>query len=161
MLTNGDSAPDFTLPGVPSDRSSGIERYTLSEEYSSGPVLLNFYLFDFNPQCRENVCDLHDLSWFDLDTDIGVFGISTDSTFSHREFADQENLEFPLLSDSDGTVADDYGVLADEINSHRRVANRSVFLVGRDGAISYAWSADDPRDQPDWMEIKDAIESIK
>lgn len=95
MLNKGATAPGFTLPGVSGDQSEDIEQYELDELRETGPVLLSFYLFDFNPQCRRNVCALHDVSWFDLDSDIQVFGISTDSTFSHREFAKQEGPRFP------------------------------------------------------------------
>lgn len=160
MLQPGSAAPEFDLPGVLSAQSDD-ERYRLSEDLSTKPALLNFYMFDFHPACTENMCDLHDLAWFELDTDIGVFGISTDSVFSHREFAKREGLEYPLLTDSDGTVADAYGVLYDEFRGHKRIAKRAVFLVDSTQAVRYSWCADDPSRQPDWAEIKAAIEDVK
>jgi len=161
MLTEGATAPGFSLPGVPADQSEGIEQYDLSELRKTGPVLINFYLFDFNPQCRRNVCDLHDMSWFDLDSDIQVFGISTDSTFSHREFARQEGLDFPLLSDNDSSIAEAYDVLIDELRGHKRIAQRAVYLVDESGTVQYSWSADSPDSQPDWQHVKAAVEAIK
>ena len=95
---------------------------------------------------------------FDL---LGVFGLSTDSVFSHREFAKREGLEYPLLTDSDGSVADAYGVLYDEVRGHKRIAKRAVFLVDSTQAVRYSWCADDPSRQPDWAEIKAAIEDVK
>lgn len=118
-------------------------------------------MFDFNPACRENVCDLHDLAWFDLDREIGVFGISADGAFSHREFASQEGLEYPLLSDSDDSVAAAYGVAYDEFRGHKNVARRSVFVIDETGTVRYSWSADDPADQPEWDAIKAAIDDLK
>lgn len=161
MLSPGDTAPEFTLPGVSLDRSTEIRTFRLADALSSSPVLVNFYMFDFNPACRENVCDLHDLAWFDLDDDIRVFGLSTDGAFSHREFARQEDLKYPLLSDTDGSVAAAYGVCRDEFRGHRRIANRAVFLVDTSGRIRYSWSAEDPDDQPEWEAIKAAVEDIK
>ena len=161
MLTEGTTAPEFSLPGVPADQSEGIEQYALGELRETGPVLINFYLFDFNPQCRRNVCDLHDMSWFDLDSDIQVFGISTDSTFSHREFAKQEGLDFPLLSDNDGSIAEAYDVLVDELRGHKRIAQRAVYLIDKSGTVQYSWSADSPDNQPDWQRVKAAVEAVK
>jgi len=161
MLTEDATAPEFALPGVPADQSEGIEQYELSELRKTGPVLLNFYLFDFNPRCRRHVCDLHDMSWFDLDSDIQVFGISTDSTFSHREFAKQEGLDFPLLSDNDGSIAEAYDVLIDELRGHKRIAQRAVYLIDESGTVQYSWSADSPDSQPDWQQVKAAVEAIK
>jgi len=143
------------------DQSEGIEQYALGELRETGPVLINFYLFDFNPQCRRNVCDLHDMSWFDLDSDIQVFGISTDSTFSHREFAKQEGLDFPLLSDNDGSIAEAYDVLVDELRGHKRIAQRAVYLIDKSGTVQYSWSADSPDNQPDWQRVKAAVEAVK
>ena len=143
------------------DQSEDIVQYDLSELRKAGPVLMNFYLFDFNPQCRRNVRDLHDLSWFDLDSDLQVFGISTDSTFSHLEFAKQEGLDFPLLSDNDGSVAEGYDVLVDELHGHKRIARRAVYLVDESGTVQYSWAAESPDIQPDWEGVKAAVEAVK
>jgi peroxiredoxin len=161
MLDTGDQAPNFSLPGTAPPEYDDIVEYELSRALSEQPVLLNFYLFDFHPACRENVCELHDLSWFDLDANVTVYGISTDSAHSHVEFAKQEALEYPLLSDSDGRVADSYGVLAADLGGHRRVSHRSVFVIDRSGTIQYSWIAQSPPQQPNWTEIKQVVDGLK
>ncbi|WP_018257455.1 redoxin domain-containing protein [Halomicrobium katesii] len=161
MLELGDTAPDFTLQGIRGAESSDIETVTLSERLETGPAVLNFYLFDFHPECRRNVCELHDLAWFDLDEQVHTFGISTDSVFSHGEFARQEGLEYPLLSDNDGSVAESYGILTDERQGHRRVARRAVFVVDQTGSVRYRWVADAPDEQPEWEAIKDVVDDVK
>ena len=111
MLPEGTAAPGFTLPGTATDRdATEVSAYSLADALQRGPVVINFYLFDFHPACTEHMCSLHDLMWFDLDDRVTVFGISTDRSFSHRAFADAEDLAFALLSDSDGSVADSYDV---------------------------------------------------
>lgn len=159
MIQEGTAAPTFRLPGT-DDASDDFQEYSLDDALASGPVLLNFYLFDFNPKCTDHVCSLHDVAWFELDDRLTVFGISTDRTFSHAAFATQEGLRFPLLSDSDGDVAERYDVLYEEFQGHKRIAKRSVFLVDTDGVVRYAWSSDDPSDQPDWGEVRDAVDAI-
>jgi peroxiredoxin len=161
MLDAGDQAPDFSLPGTTAAHPDEVEEYTLSATLTQHPVLVNFYVFDFHPACRENLCELHDLSWFDLDADISVYGISTDSTYSHGEFARQEGFEYALLSDNDGSVAESYGVLADEQGGHRRTARRAVFVVDQDRTVQYAWVAESPAEQPEWEAIKRAVDALK
>lgn len=63
-----------------------------------------------------------------------VFGISTDNTWSLREFAAKNNANFPLLSDfAKRQVSADYGVLAKEPG----VANRATFVIDKEGKIVY------------------------
>jgi peroxiredoxin len=149
------------VEGFDEAKTVKVAEYSLTKALEERPVLLNFYVFNFHPACRENVCALHTLSWFDLDEGVTVYGISTDSVHSHREFARQETLGFPLLSDSDGSVAASYDVLADEIERHRQVAQRSVFLIDRSGTVRYTWSGETPSQQPDWEEIKRATDLFK
>ncbi len=160
MLETGDVAPEFSLPGTrPRTDTAGKQpaRYSLTEGLADGPLLLTFYLFDFHPACTEHVCDLHELPWFDLEEGLAVYGVSTDRVFSHEAFAEGEGLRVPLLSDSDGSVAEAYGVLYDEFQEHKRIAKRSVFLVDEDRQISYAWSTEEPSAQPDWEAVHDAV----
>lgn len=162
MIEEGDHAPEFALPGSPPDGDgSEIETYSLAEATDRGPAVLNFYLFDFHPACTENVCDLHNLAWFDLADDVTVFGVSTDRTFSHGAFADAEDLGFALLSDSDGSVAESYGVLYEEFGGHHRIAKRSAFVVDQAGVVRYAWSTDEPTVQPDWSAVELAVKRAR
>lgn len=161
MLTEGIVAPDFRLPGTPpSDDQDIVSEYSLREAITDGPVLLNFYLFDFHPHCTENICDLHDLAWFDIHESVSVYGISTDKSFSHRAFAETEDLDVTLLSDSDGTVAEEYGVLYDEFGAHKRIAKRAVFIVDSEGIVRYAWRTEDPSVQPDWQAVRTRLREI-
>jgi len=162
MLPEGTAAPAFTLPGTAMDRdATEMSEYSLADALQRGPVILNFYLFDFHPACTEHMCSLHDLRWFEIDDQVTVFGVSTDRSFSHRAFAETEELTFALLSDSDGSVAESYDVFYEEFNGHKRIAKRSVFVVDTDGTIRYAWSTDDPTVQPDFPAVKDALEELR
>jgi len=159
MLTERTAAPEFELPGTPT-ADDEFREYDLADALAEGPVLLNFYMFDFNLQCTTHVCSVNELAWFELDERLTVFGISTDRTFSHSAFADQEGLQFPLLSDSDGSVAAEYDVLYEKFQGHKRIARRSVFLVDTDGVIRYAWSAEEPAEQPDWSAVREAVDEL-
>src|SRR5438552_10007474 len=60
-----------------------------------------------------------------------VFGISTDTVESHKGFAEKNNLNFPLLADTEGKVASAYGALM----PNGKMANRYTFVIGPDGKI--------------------------
>lgn len=76
------------------------------------------------------------------ESDSLVFGISTDELSRNKEFAESLNLEFVLLSDEDGAVARDYGVLMEG----RNMASRTTFVVGQDGKIAYIAQGRDAMD---------------
>lgn len=153
MLETGDTAPDFSLPGVGAGR---IDKHRLGDYTDRGwTVVLTFYPFDFHPACVSQWCALRDAEWLTLLDDVVVLGVGTDSVYSHREFAEAHNLQFPLLSDNDGGVTEAYGLLLEAFEGHRRVPERAVVVVAPHGReVRYAWVARDPSDDPDM----DAIE---
>jgi peroxiredoxin len=155
MLHPGNWAPDFELPGA---AAGSIEVHSLSEYTSRGwTVVLTFYPFDFHPECARQCYAFSDSEELTLLDDVVVLGVGTDSAYSHLEFADEFNLQFPLLSDSDGSVSESYGILMDVFEGHRRVPRRAVFVIAPHGReILYAWSATDPSDLPDMEAIEAA-----
>jgi peroxiredoxin (alkyl hydroperoxide reductase subunit C) len=64
-------------------------------------------------------------------TDTQVLGVSMDSAFANKAFADQIAVTFPLLSDWGGEVTHKYGIYLDKYKAARRVN----FLIGKDGKI--------------------------
>ncbi|GAA0673664.1 redoxin domain-containing protein [Natronoarchaeum mannanilyticum] len=158
MITEGTQAPDFTVPAA---IDGDIRELTFSE-YAEGRItVLAFYPADFSPACTEELCSLRDIDLFNLQRDVAILGVSTDSAFSHREFARQNGLEFPLGSDDDGRVAERYGVLGEDVHGHSRLAKRSVFVVDDRGVIRYAWTTDEPTQLPDVEAVRAAVDSIQ
>jgi len=64
-------------------------------------------------------------------TDTQVLGVSMDSAFANKAFADQIGVTFPLLSDWGGETTRKYGIYVDKYKAARRVN----FLIGKDGKI--------------------------
>lgn len=122
----GDIAPDFTVEGT-----DGV--FTLSA-HRGRPVVLAFYPGDNSPVCtlQLNSYSKEIESFQDLDAE--VFGLSPQSVASHKAFsARQGGFNFPLLADSDKTVAKLYGILG-PLGFYRR----SVFVIDSEGVVSYA-----------------------
>lgn len=126
MITEGTIAPHFTLKNheeVEKSLSSFLGHW----------VLLYFYPKDDTPGCTTEACAFRDN--FPLYEDIGiqVIGISKDSPESHTAFKEKYNLPFELLSDSDGSVAKEYG--ADGLLGTKRIS----YLIGPDGMIKKSY----------------------
>jgi mycoredoxin-dependent peroxiredoxin len=129
-LQIGDRAPDFTLP----DQHG--QQIRLSSYAGEKAVLLVFYPYAFTGVCTGELTGFRDrLGDFETDTTT-LLGISCDSIYTQRAFADRDAVFFPLLSDfwPHGAAESAYGVL-DEAEG---CALRSSFVVGRDGLITWA-----------------------
>ena len=103
MLKVGDQAPAFTLPD---DRDIATR---LADIRRNGPLILYFYPADFTPGCTREACSLRDLQQDFKTSGVSVYGVSPQSTESHRRFRDQYQLPFRLLSDPDKQVITLYG----------------------------------------------------
>ena len=125
----GDQAPDFTLPGT------GGREYSLSE-FQGQCVVLVFYPGDDTPVCTKQLNTYNDdLEQFS-DMNAQVIGISAQDVGSHDAFASKHGFAFPLLADTDKTVAGLYGTLG-PIGFPRR----SVFILDAEGVVRYAHRA--------------------
>ena len=72
-----------------------------------------------------------------------MFGISCDGLESHGQFSRKFDLTFPLLSDSDHSVCEKYGVWVEKDRAGKKSMGiqRATFLIGRDGTIARVWPA--------------------
>jgi peroxiredoxin len=120
-------APDFTLPSTVGDN------VTLSDYRGKKSVILLFYPLDFSPVCSVENKQCAEMLPTKGSGDVEVLGISVDSLWSHKAFAAQQGVGYPLLADfhPKGAVAEKYGVyLAD-----RGISARTAFIIGKDGKI--------------------------
>lgn len=124
-LSKGMKAPDFTL------QDENGKKVTLSKVYKKSPVVIFFYPRAMTSGCTKQACGIRDnFSEFEKNN-IKVFGISTDSTNKLKEFVKKENLNFPLLSDVDKKVSENYGVLRES-----GMAKRVTFIIDKKGIVS-------------------------
>ncbi|WP_435359652.1 redoxin domain-containing protein [Haloarchaeobius sp. DFWS5] len=158
MLSVGSEAPDFSLPGV--ERGS-LDEFSLTEALREDVVVLVFYPADFSPTCTAELCTMQDIDLLNLDTDLTLFGISGDTAYSHREFADANDITYPLLADSVGEVAAEYGVCMADWRGHRNIPQRSVFVVDDRQRVRYAWTTEDQTVVPDLGEIRAAVDDVR
>lgn len=157
MLERGDDAPTFRRPGT---RGETIRPYDLAEFTEEGIAILVFYPFDFSPVCTTELCEFRDAEFLTFTGGVDVVGISSDSAYAHRRFVRANDLPFPLVSDSDGSISAAYDVQYDEWEHHPSVAKRAVYIVDSSRTIRYGWSTEDAYENPDLTEIYETMKTI-
>jgi len=156
MIEEGEEAPTFELPGV---RDGEVEQIALSEYLGDEIIILAFYPGDFNPACSDGTTDLDELDLFTMQKDVSILGLSGDSVYSHRAFAEEFDLHIPLLSDAHGDVAGEYGVAVDD-ESVGHLTRRAIVVLDPRGEVEYTWIAADVAELPNVDEVRDVIQTI-
>ena len=147
----GAKAPDFTLPNQ--DR----ENVKLSDQLKNGPVVLAFFPAAFSSVCQTEMCTFRDSTAELGKTGAKVLGISTDTFFAQKAWADQQKLNFPLLSDYNKDVIRQYGVVNPDMIGLKDIAKRAVFVIGKDGTVKHKEVLDDARNEPNYDAVKKAL----
>jgi peroxiredoxin Q/BCP len=133
-LAPGDKAPEFTLP----DQEG---REVSLRDYRGSKLLLYFYPKADTPGCTKQACSIRD-SWEELTSrGISALGISPDTPSSQQKFDQKYSLGFPLLSDAEHTVAEQYGVWGEKkmFGKVSMGIHRSSFLLDEEGTVMQAW----------------------
>lgn len=124
LLSEGAEAPDFTAEAHDGSR---IQLGALRGQ----PVVLYFYPKDETPGCTVEAQAFRDELPALEKLGARVIGVSLDSLASHKAFAENHELSFPLVADTDGKIAASYGV-----DTSRGFARRVTFVIGADGKIA-------------------------
>lgn len=134
VLEPGMQAPHFSL----TDQEG--KRVALSD-FRGKKVILYFYPAASTPGCTTQACDFRDNMGVFQKAGYVVLGVSKDKLPSIQKFAKDENLSFPLLSDENLSVHNDYGTFGEKSMYGKTVMGviRSTFVVGEDGALEHAF----------------------
>ena len=153
-LQQGDSAPDFTL--LDSDKNE-IKLSTLKGKN----IVLLFFPLAFTSTCTAELCATRDdiASYNNLNA--LVFGISVDSRFVLAKYKEEQQLNFPLLSDFNKTVSASYGCIYDTFIGMHGVSKRSAFVIDGNGIVKYAEVLESAGDLPNFVEIKNCLASLQ
>lgn len=130
MPTVGELVPDFTL------QDQDGKSHTLSQ-YRGKKVVLYFYPKDMTPGCTVQAEGMRD-SMNDLESKgIVVLGVSVDDVKSHKKFVEKHDLNFPLLSDIDKKVVEEYGVWKEKSMFGKKYMGiqRDTFLIDEEGKL--------------------------
>jgi len=148
----GQTAPDFTL------KNQYDKEVKLADFKGKKNVVLMFYPLDWSPTCtQEHECFVNDMKKFDT-LDAEVLGISVDSAWSHKAYAEKMGIKYSLLADFQprGAVADKYGVFLPD----KGITGRAIVIVNKDGKVAWVKNYDIPV-VPDVAEVASALQHVK
>ncbi len=155
-LKIGDIAPDFTLINTSGQKVS-------LKNYLDKQVVLLFFPFANSSVCTEEMCSTRDNLKDYENLEANILGISVDSHYSLKLWAEKLNLNFPLLSDFNREASAKYDSL-NEVHGAGKydylgVSKRSAFVIGKDGKIKYAEICKHNGLQPDYEAIKNSLKN--
>jgi peroxiredoxin len=151
-ISVGQTAPDFTLP------NQDKKEVKLTDFAGKKNVVLVFYPLDWSPVCtNEHVCLVNDMKSFET-LDAEVLGVSVDSVWSHKAFADKMGIKYSLLADfhPKGAMSEKYGVYLGD----KGITGRAIVIVGKNGKVAWVKNYDIPV-VPDVKEVAAALGQVK
>ena len=145
----GMAAPDFSL--YDADRKA-----TSLSDFRGKNVVLAFYPGAFTGVCTTEMCAFRDRMDGLNSLNAQVLGISVDGTFAQKAFSDQNNLNFPLLSDFQRETVNQYDLAIPNFAGMEgyTASKRAVYVVDGEGVVRYAWVGPNPGVEPDYDEVQ-------
>lgn len=151
----GQRVPDVTLVSV--DRKA-----VRLAEVLGKPTVLAFFPGAFTGVCTREACTLRDGMANFNSLGAQVIGISIDSPFAQKGFADAHDLNFTFLSDFNRHAVRAFGIEDPTFAGGLLpgVAKRSVFVVDGEGVVRYRWVSDNPGVEPNYDEVANAVKQV-
>lgn len=148
----GQAAPDFTL------KDQSMKEVKLADFKGKKNVVLVFYPLDWSPTCtNEHACFVNEMKQFET-LDAQVLGVSVDSAWSHKAYAEKMGIKYPLLADFQprGAMAEKYGVFMPD----KGITGRAIAIVNKAGNVAWFKNYDIPV-VPDLKEVATALAQVK
>lgn len=154
-LEIGQPAPDFILFDTNKKEVS-------LDSFRGQNVLLLFFPLAFTSTCTEELCSVRDNIKMYEDFGAQVLGISVDSLHTLGRYKQEQNLNFPLLSDFNKETSRTYGAIYEQFGyGMRGVSKRAAFLIDGEGRIQYEEVLENAGLQPDFEAIKETLTRLK
>src|SRR5271166_6008904 len=151
-LAIGSVAPEFTL------KDQHQKEVKLSDFAGKKNVVLIFYPLDWSPTCtNEHACFVGGMKDFET-LNAEVLGVSVDSVWSHKAYAEKMNIKYSLLADFQprGAMSEKYGVFM----ADKGITGRSIIIIDKAGKVAWVKNYDIPV-VPDVKEVATALGSVK
>ncbi len=151
----GQQAPDFSL--FDSDKKKVI-----LGDYKGKNVLALFFPLAFTSVCTKELCDIRDNIAIYNNANAQVVGISVDSLYVLNKFKQEQNLNFPLLSDFNKEASRAFEVLYETFPAFEMhgVSKRAAFIIDKEGIVQYAEVCATPGDLPNFTAIQQVLDRL-
>lgn len=150
----GQQAPDFNL--YDSDKKK-----TSLSEFKGKNVVLLFFPQAFTGTCTKELCTTRDNIASYNQANAQVLGISVDSIFTLAKYKEDQQLNFPLLSDFNKETSTAYGTIYDTfVFDMKGVSKRSAFVIDKEGVVRYAEVLETASDLPNFDAIQQTLSTL-
>lgn len=150
-ISKGQQAPQFKL------FSSDLKEISL-EDYSGKKLIIHFFPMAFTGVCTTQLCTMRDTFGYYNDLNTEILAISVDSPFTLAKFKEENNYQFPLLSDFNKEVSQAYGAYYDEfVFNLKGVSKRAAFVLDGNHKVIYSEVLESAGDLPDFTAIREAL----
>ena len=150
-LQIGQAAPQFILV------SDELKSVALSD-YKGKKVVIHFFPMAFTGTCTTQLCTMRDSFGYYDGLNAQILGISVDSPFTLKKFKEENNYQFPLLSDFNKEVSAAYGAIYEEfVLGLKGVSKRAAFVLDEEQNIIYAEVLEKATDLPDFNAIAEKV----
>jgi glutaredoxin-dependent peroxiredoxin len=155
-IQTGQKAPDFSL------FDSGKNKITLSDYAGKKNVLLLFFPMAFTSVCTAELCSVRDNIGNYENDQAQVLGISVDSVFTLAKFKEDQNYNYPLLSDFNKEVSSLYEAVYDSFTDMgmKGVSKRAAFIIDKQGVVQYAEVLENAGKVPDFEAINSCLQRL-
>ena len=147
----GQPAPQFKLV------SSELKEVSLSD-FKGKKVVIHFFPMAFTGVCTTQLCTMRDSFGYYDGLNAQILGISVDSPFTLAKFKEENNYQFPLLSDFNKEASTAYGALYQEFAfGLKGVSKRAAFVIDEDQNVIYSEVLENAGDLPDFTAIAEKV----
>ncbi|MCJ8209415.1 peroxiredoxin [Mucilaginibacter sp. RS28] len=150
-LQTGQPAPQFTLV------SSELKEVSLAD-FKGKKVVIHFFPMAFTGVCTTQLCTMRDSFGYYDGLNAQILGISVDSPFTLAKFKEENNYQFPLLSDFNKEVSTAYGAIYNEfVFGLKGVSKRAAFVIDEEQNVIYAEVLESAGDLPNFEAIAEIV----
>lgn len=154
MLQIGQKAPDFKLV------NTNKEEITLAH-FQGKNLVIFFFPMAWTGVCTKEMCSIQEDYNAYAGMNAETVGVSVDSLFALKRFGEDNKIAFPLLSDFNKTMIQDYGVVhTDFAFGYKNVAKRATVVIDKEGVVRFIEILPNPGDFPNMDAIKDAVRQL-
>ena len=150
----GQKAPFFSLYDSQKNKVS-------LDDFKNKNVLLLFFPLAFTSTCTKELCTIRDSIAYYNNANAQVLGISVDSLYTLNKYKEEQQLNFPLLSDFNKEVSTLYDCLYPLFGFDMKgVSKRSAFVIDREGIVRYSEVLEKAGDLPDFGAINAVLKGL-
>ncbi len=154
----GQAAPDFSARYLAAENGRpAFKTIKLSEFKGQKNVVLAFFPAAFSPGCTSEMAKYQENSGEFNKNNTVILGMSVDSTWANAAFADKLGVKFNILSDASRDISRSYGVF----NEQQLVANRTTFVIDKNGVVQKEFMATEALDPAKSLEACALLKEVK